>query len=237
MSLCKPRHARVAFESTDVTSNKRNIHPTLRVNIASVRVLFYLFISFTTGTAHNTRRTPDPGAGKRKRRKKNLAWKSYKKKTSARCRATGGGPSRRTGAVALQAAGVKYLCVTDVFIAFSAPQPAGRGFGSSPRLIKSLHATHPFQPHPLSISIQRKQIRGGGWHLDIFGLRPASLIGPCNCRAVLFCVMLFFLWDFNFFKEGDLGRALLLLVKKKKNLFGLLGQQNSWGFFCMCVFF
>lgn len=166
-------------------------------------VLFYLFIYFTTGTAHNTRGTPDPGAGKRKKKKKkeNLAWKSYKKKTSAWCRATGGGPSRRTGAVALQAAGVKYLCVTDVFIAFSAPQPAGRGFGSSPRLIKSLHATHPFQPHPLSISIQRKQIRGGGWHLDIFGLRPASLIGPCNCRAVLFCVMLFFYEILIFLKK------------------------------------
>lgn len=224
MSLCKPQNAHVAFKSTDVTSNKRNIHPTLRVNIAAVRILFYFFIFFTTGTAHNTRGTPDPGAGKRKEKgkKKPLAWKSYKKKTSARCRATGGGPSRRTGAVALQAAGVKYLCVTDVFIAFSAPQPAGKGFSSSPRLIKSLHATHPFQPHPLSISNQRKQIRGGGWHLDIFGLRPASLIGPCNCRAVLFCVILFFM-RFYFFKEGDLDRALLLLVKKK-NLFALLGQ-------------
>lgn len=222
MSLCKPPNARVAFKSTDVTSNKRNIHPTLRVNIAAVRIFFFL-----RPAQHITYAEPlIPGREKEKRKKKRkpLAWKSYKKKSSARCRATGGRPSRRTGAVALQAAGVKYLCVTDVFIAFSAPQPAGGGFSSSPRLIKSLHEqTHPFQPHPLSISIQRKQIRGGGWHLDIFGLRPASLIVPCNCRAVLFCVILFFYEILFFFKEGDLGRALLLLVKKN-NLFALLGQ-------------
>lgn len=158
-------------------------------------VFYFIFSFFLRPAQHITHAEPlIPGREKEKRKKKKkpLAWKSYKKKTSARCRATGGGPSRRTGAVALQAAGVKYLCVTDVFIAFSAPQPAGRGFSSSPRLIKSLHATHPFQPHPRSISIQRKQIRGGGWHLDIFGLRPASLIGPCNCRAVLFCVISFF---------------------------------------------
>lgn len=163
-------------------------------------VFYFIYLFILRPAQHRTHAEPlIPGRGKEKEKKKNLAWKSYKKKTSAWCRATGGGPSRTTGAVALQAAGVKYLCITDVFIAFSAPQPAGRGFSSSPRLIKSLHATHPFQPHLLSISIQRKQIRGGGWHLDIFGLRPASLIGPCNCRAGLFCVMLFFLWDFIFF--------------------------------------
>lgn len=164
MSLCKHPNAHVAFKSTDVTSNKRNIHPTLRVNIAAVRILFYFFI-FLRPAQHITHAEPlIPGRKKEKRKEKKNLWpgRAIKRKPLRRCRATGGGPSRRTGAVALQAAGVKYLCVTDVFIAFSAPQPAGRGFSSSPRLIKSLHATHPFQPHPLSISIQRKQIRGGG---------------------------------------------------------------------------
>lgn len=96
-----------------------------------------------TGTAHTTCGTPDPREGKGKEKEENL-WpgRAIKRKPLSGTEpqtgegggggVSGGAPSRRTGAVALGVAGVKYLCVTDVFIAFSAPQPAGRGLSSSP---------------------------------------------------------------------------------------------------------
>lgn len=102
-------------------------------------VFFFIFLFFLRPAQHITHAEPlIPGREKEKKKKKKNLWpgRAIKRKALRGAEPQAGGHSRRTGAVALQAAGVKYLCVTDVFIAFSAPQPAGRGFSSSPRFNK-----------------------------------------------------------------------------------------------------
>lgn len=100
----------------------------------------------------------DPGARDGRKNVKKEPWKSYKKKKGRGWALVplAGQMPRRCGQQH-----VKYLCVTVVFIAFSAAQPAGGGFSRSSLLIKSLLPTHPLLPHPLGISIQRQPARGG----------------------------------------------------------------------------
>lgn len=81
----------VALKSADVTSDKRNVHPTLRINIASVH--FYLFSSLYLRPAQQITHVErlDPGARNDKTSGLKDLWKSYSKKTSSVVRRVAGG--------------------------------------------------------------------------------------------------------------------------------------------------
>lgn len=113
-------------QSTVVMSNKLNIYPTSQITLPQwVYDRYSIWHAAPAPTDPLILGQKDP-------------WKSYKKKTSGRATEAGGGLSPRTDAAALHtaasmAADVKYLCVTDIFIAFfPLPSPAGRDFSSSP---------------------------------------------------------------------------------------------------------